>query len=328
MKPPRLRLVKSLNSQESPDILQEAIERFLLTKAALDDDTKIFYSKALAGYQRVSPEWPPTLETVVRFINYYQTNYEASTTHTYYTVVRMFVAWLIKRRLIDDNPLEDFSPPGAPDDLPRAPPSEILKRFFDYLESEVERVLNPSAPGKRKYDFYGWREKRDLAFFSLLFDTGLRLGEACGVLVEDVDLKEQSVFVRTAKRRRQRFVAIGKRTRADLRLWFSVRNSIELPADEPAYLFLRRYRGWGAITTWGMEQMLYQYCLALSIEPKFTPHMLRHAYADNALRAGGDLRDIQAQMGHTNLRTTLRYAKGVSIKRLEHHLKTSPRDLL
>jgi integrase/recombinase XerD len=74
--------------------------------------------------------------------------------------------------------------------------------------------------------------------------------------------------------------------------------------------------------------MLSQYCESLGIEADFTPHVLRHAYVDFALKNGGDLREVQAQMGHTNLRTTLRYAKGVSSKRLEHHLETSPRDLL
>jgi site-specific recombinase XerD len=327
MKPPQIRFVKGYNSQEPPDMLQEAIEQFLLTKAALDDDTKTFYRKALAGYRRVSPEWPPTLATVVRFINFYQDNYQASTTHSYYTVVRMFVAYLVKRRLIECNPLEDLSPPPAPDDLPRAPAPEILKKFFNHLEAEVERILYPGNSGRRKYDFYGWREIRDLAFFSLLLDTGLRLNEACGVLVEDVDLKEQSVFVRTAKRKRQRFVAIGKRTRGDLKLWLGVRKAIELP-DEPAYLFLRRYRGWGRVVPTGMEEMLQQYCVTLAIEPRFTPHALRHAYVDNALKMGGDLREIQVQMGHLNLRTTLRYAKGVSSRRLQHHLETSPRDKL
>ncbi len=134
-----------------------------------------------------------------------------------------------------------------------------------------------------------------------------------------------SIFVRTAKRQQQRFVAIGKRARADLRLFLDTRKAIGI--DCP-YLFLRRYRGWGVVTRWGMEEVLQQYCATLAIEPRFTPHALRHAYADYTLRAGGDIRDIQMQMGHTSLRTTFRYAKGVNPKRLKHHLETSPRDLL
>lgn len=324
VRPSRLKLVKGRYSQERPDMLQEAIKKFLLTKATLDDGTQLFYAKALNAYQRVSPEWPPSLETVVRFINHYQTHYADSTAHVYYTVVRMFIAYLVKRRILSDNPLEDLSPPGSPDDLPRAPAAEVLECFFAHLENEVERVLRP---GKKKPPFYGWREIRDLAYFSLLFDTGLRLREACNILVEDVDLGMRRVFVRYAKRKRQRYVVIGKRTTADLRLWFKLREKICLPEEELAYFFLRRYRGWGGITAWGMEQVLTQYCKSLAIEP-FTPHQLRHAYVDTALKLGGDLREIQMQMGHLNLRTTLRYAKGVTDKRLEHHDQASPRDFL
>lgn len=304
-------------------MLAEAIKRFLLTKGTLDDDTKAFYAKALKSYQQISPEWPPTLETIVKFVNHHQTNNADSTTYVYYNVVRMFVLWLLKRRLIEDNPLEDLSTPRSPDDLPRALPPETLKLFFDHLETEVERVL---TPGKKKPALYGWREIRDLAFFSLLLDTGLRLSEACNILVEDVDLQRRCIFVRHAKRKRQRFVAIGKRTRGDLKLWLTVRRKIDSDSHP---LFLRSYRGWGGVTPAGMEQTLWQHCEDLGLEPKFTPHQFRHTYVDSALKAGADLREVQMQLGHINLRTTLRYAKGVvTDKRIKHHNETSPRDLL
>jgi site-specific recombinase XerD len=321
--PPLLKPLRLTNGHEPMTTLEEAVKRFLLTKATLDEDTKVFYAKALAAYCKVSPEWPPTLETVVRFVNHYQAHFQDSTTYVYFTVLKMFIAWLVKKGFIGDDPFEDLSPPSAPEELPRAPSPEILKCLFIHLESQVEGVLSPDNPGRHK--LYGYREIRDLAFFSLLYDTGLRIGEACGILIQDIDLKAQSVFIRAAKRKRQRFVAIGNRTRADLRLWLGVRSPIEL---EPAYLFLRSYRGWGKVTPAGMEEVLQQYCVKLTLDPRFTPHTLRHAFVDNALRAGADIRDIQAQLGHLSLRTTFRYARGVSAKRLEDHLKTSPRDLL
>lgn len=306
-------------------MLEKAVSRFLLTKAALDADTKEFYRKALNAYSRTSPDWPVTLEAIVKFVTHSQAHRADSTTYAYYTVVRMFAAWLYRRHFIEENPLEDLSPPKGPEDLPRAIPAEVLGTLFDHLEARVEYVL---TPGRKTHPFYGWQEIRDLAFFSLLLDTGLRLNEACNILVEDVDLKRQCVFVRHGKRKRQRFVVIGKRTRADLRLWLTVRERISLAEDEPAYFFLKKYRGWGRVSPAGMEQILWQRLETLSTQPKFTPHQLRHTYADMALKAGADLREVQAQLGHINLRTTLKYLKGVSSQRIEHHDQTSPRDML
>lgn len=328
MKPPHLRLVKGYGmSPQEPDELEAAIKRYLLTKQALAEATIKHYRKVLKTYRGICPDWPPDQVTIVKFIAYCQESYEDNTIQVYWTVLKMFVTWLVKRELIVDDPFEDMAPPTRPDDLPRAPAIASLKTLFGYLENRVEGVLAK----KKRPTYWGWREVRNLTLYSLLLDTGLRISEVVGVQLEDVSLEDWSVFVRHAKRKRQRYVAIGHTARADLRLWLKYRELIPLKSGSPGlpYLFLAYYRDdWIPISLSNIEDTLQRKCALLNIEPAFTPHHLRHAYCSYSIDRGGSIEAIRLQMGHANLATTARYAKRVDPERLKNHLKTSPRDYL
>lgn len=328
MPPPKIRLVKGFGtmSHQEPGELDTAIKRYLLTKQALDDDTLTHYSRALKVYQTVSPDWPPTIESLAAFVSHCKAKYQDNTTFSYFKVVKAFVAWLVKRKIIADNPLEDLAGPVKPDDLPRAPPAHQIKTLFSYLENQVERVLTK----RKKYDYQGWREVRNLAIFSLLLDSGLRVSEAINVRLGDINLEGWSIFVRHAKRKKQRYVAIGRTARADIKLWLNYRSLIPMPDSSPGldYLFLSRRRGWIPMSVFNVEDQLKRLCARCDISPAFTPHELRHAYVVYSLLKGGSIEEIRKQMGHSSLTTTARYARSLDDGRIDHHLKTSPRDFL
>lgn len=329
MSPPcSFRLVKGYKvvPTQEPGLLDTAIERYLFLKKALDDDTLIYYRRALNLYKMVSPGWPPTVECLIAFIVHLQASYEDSTVYSYWAVIKGFTNWLARRHIIDDDPLMDLAEPGRPDDIPRAPPAASLKTLFTHLEAEVERVIT----GKKRYPYWGWREARNLALYSLLLDSGLRVQEACNVLLEDVSLEEWSIFVRHAKQKKQRFVVIGRTARADLKLWLKYRELIPIRSDNPGlpYLFISRYKGWTPMSIFNIEDTLHRLCSRLAIEPSLTPHQLRHAYVAYSLLGGGSIEEIRKQAGHSSLTTTARYAKHVDNRRLQDHLKASPRDHL
>jgi integrase/recombinase XerD len=315
-----------MRPQEPGDLLDAAIKRYLLNKQALDEDTVAYYRRALNVYRKTSPGWPPDTEGVIAFILHCQSVYEDSTTFSYWAVIKAFIGWLVRRRYIADDPLLDLSPPGKPDDVPRAPPVAQLKSLFDYLEGEVERVIL----GTKRYPYWGWREVRNLAFFSLLLDSGLRVQEACNVRLEDVNLAEWSIFVRHAKQKKQRFVAIGRTVRADLKFWLQYRSLIPMRDDSPGkdHLFVSRYRGWGPMTIFNAGDMLQRICCTLAIEPALTSHQLRHSYVAYSLLGGGSIEEIRKQAGHSSLATTARYMRHLDNRRLQDHLKSSPRDHL
>lgn len=325
MKPPHLRLVKGYGMPpQEPDELEAAIERFLLSKKALAEGTQIHYRQALKHYKTISPDWPPTSGSVVRFINYCQGVYQKSTVFSYWTVVRGFVLFLVKHKVITTNPLEEVSAPRKPAMLPRSPPTENIKKLIDYLEAEVERVLT----SRKRYDYWGWRQVRNLALYSLLIASGLRNAEASNVRLEDIDLKAQFVFVRQAKGTKQRYVPFGNRTRADLSLWLKYRALIPMLPDSPGldHLFISRRVGWRPMSTANIESTLEKVCERAGVVPSLNPHDLRHFFAYWCHYRGVSLGQVMRWMGHSDITTTARYTMGK--EGLREYLDVSPRDHL
>jgi site-specific recombinase XerD len=319
---PHLKLIKgfAVSQPQEPDNLEAAIERFLMYRSALEKGTLKQYGRVLKLYQTISPAWPPTPESLAVFIAHCRDSYGDYTTHTYFSIVRGFIRFLLKKRLIADDPLDEISPPRAPVNLPRAPAAEHLKRLTGYLESEVENVLK--GCDKRK----GWREVRNLALFSLLLDSGLRVAEAANVRLEDVDFDNWLVFVRKGKGTKQREAPLGRTTRADLKLWLAYRETLKIPAGSPGstHLFVSKRRTWTPMGVGHIEQILEALCSRLEIEPKITPHLLRHAFAVYSHENGASLERIRQWLGHSSLGTTARYL--MTREGLREHLKSSPRD--
>lgn len=327
MPPPQIRLVKGYKGMlppPEPDELETAIARFLVSKQALAADTQVHYRQALAHFRVISPEWPPTPGSIIRFVNYCQSKYQKSTTHSYWSVIRGFVLFLVKRKIITDNPLEEVSAPTRPQTLPKSPPVESVKGLIDYLEKQVERVLT----GKKRYDYWGWHEIRNLALYSLFVATGLRNAEAANVRLEDIDLKAQFVFVREAKGIKQRYIPFGNKTRADLNLWLRHRKLIPMLPDSPGldYLFISRRVGWRPMATANIENTLEKVCEEAGITPILNPHDLRHFFAYQCHHRGISLERVRLWMGHSDIATTARYVKGK--EGLDEYLTVSPRDNL
>ncbi len=322
--PQKLCLVKGFNvpPQEPPSEFDEALARFLIARRAIRPHTLSQYRRILGIYKQVG-DWPPTPEGVAAFIEYYRSReYEPNSVHTYYSILRNFIRWAYRRRLIPDDPLDDVTAPKRPGNLPRAPMSDTLKILFDHLEYRVERVLkNRHKP----YEWWGWRDMRNLALYSLMLDSGLRVSEAVNVRLLDVDLKNWIVFVGRGKGGKQREVPVGKTTHGDLKLWIEYRSLIPIVESDPgaAYLFISRRKGWVQMSTAHVEKTLTKVCQKADV-PRMTPHLLRHAFASLSHAYGAPIGRVQQWLGHSDLTTTARYL--MTREGLRDHLKSSPRD--
>jgi site-specific recombinase XerD len=155
------------------------------------------------------------------------------------------------------------------------------------------------------------------ALFTTVYGCGLRISEACGLGVADVDSKRMVLHVR-GKGGRDRFVALPNQVLATLRnYWRSVRprGPLLFPGQGRtgviAQTTVRVHLGW-AVEKCGLKK-------------RVTPHGLRHAFATHHLELGTDLRVIQVLLGHANLNTTTLYAR-VTDKHLSQ--VQSPLDVL
>ena len=160
--------------------------------------------------------------------------------------------------------------------------------------AEVEKIL-AQIPAN---------QLRDRLLFRLLFETGLRIGEALALHVEDVDLTLDD----------EHLTVIGKGTKRrtvlldDSRLVSLLRRYLRQTSYQHGYLFRAHKNGrGGAIRYQSVYKKWTKYCAQADVH--CTMHQLRHAHATELINDGVSLATIRKRLGHKNLQTTLRYAE-------------------
>lgn len=145
-------------------------------------------------------------------------------------------------------------------------------------------------------------EARDFAMLELMYGSGLRLAEVCGLALQDLDLSEGSARV-LGKGGKMRIVPVGKAALAALRRWLPLR-PLFAPVGETALFVSRLGRPIAPRTVQGrLTRLARKHGLAGRVHP----HMLRHACASHFLQNSGDLRAVQELLGHSSLATTQIY---------------------
>jgi integrase/recombinase XerC len=164
---------------------------------------------------------------------------------------------------------------------------------------------------------------RDRAILETLYSAGLRVSELTGLNVEDVELTEGMATVR-GKGRKERLALLGPPALDAIQRWLPQREQLAGPraAGQPA-LFLNR--NGTRLSSRSVGRMLEKYLAAAGLDPRTSPHTLRHSFATHLLDAGADIRGVQELLGHRSLATTQVYTH-VSTQRLrESYHKAHPR---
>jgi integrase/recombinase XerC len=153
-----------------------------------------------------------------------------------------------------------------------------------------------------------WRRTMDDAVLELLYGSGLRVSELCGLDTSSLDLDAAAVVV-WGKGSKQRRVPLSQPSVAALRRWLRIRHEVVASdGPEPAALFGNE-RG-RRLTPRDVRRILDRR------SPVTThPHALRHSFATHLLDGGADLRAVQELLGHRDVATTQRYTH-VSRERL------------
>ena len=207
--------------------------------------------------------------------------------------LRAFFRLAVRRRLCAGSPVAAL----------RAP--KRAKRLPGFLGKEdAGRLLDGGAPQAD-----ACATAMEQALFEVIYGAGLRVSEACGLDVGDVEVDGAGAMVRVrqGKGRKDRIVPLGSKARQayDAYLRRRVERLSGAPAADHAALFLSaRGRRLGPRA---VRRLLARRTLA-SGTPRISPHALRHSFATHLLGEGADLRAIQEMLGHASLRTTQRYA--------------------
>ena len=207
---------------------------------------------------------------------------------------RVFTAWAHRRELLPDDPgLLLATPKGH-------------RRLPDVLEPDEAARLVDQVDGTATEDL------RDRAVLELLYATGIRVGELCGLDVDDVD-DERHVLRVLGKGSRERSVPYGEPAARALTAWRSVGRFRWATAASGAALLLGR-RG-GRLGPRAVHTLVSRRLGAVPGAPALGPHGLRHSAATHLLEGGADLRSVQELLGHASLATTQIYTH-VSVERL------------
>lgn len=161
---------------------------------------------------------------------------------------------------------------------------------------------------------------RDLALAELLYGSGLRISEALGLDIDDVQLSSRVLRV-MGKGSRERLAPLSDTSCDSLKSWLDERPLMAQP-DEPA-LFVGS-RG-SRLNRREAARIVERLCRRAGLDFTVSPHSLRHSFATHLLTAGADLRSVQELLGHSRLTTTQRYTQ-VSLEHLmEAYDKAHPK---
>lgn len=224
------------------------------------------------------------------------------------TAVRVFTAWAHRA---GHAPGDAGSALGSPKAHRPLPPALRVDEARALLEAAAARSDDGSPVGVR-----------DAAVLELLYATGIRVGELCGLDVDDVDQERRVVRV-LGKGRKERTVPFGRPAEQALQRWTTVgRPLLAIDGSGPA-LFLGA-RG-GRLDPRTVRRLVHARLEDVPGAPDLGPHGLRHTAATHLLEGGADLRSVQELLGHASLATTQIYTHVTTDRLRKAYRQAHPR---
>jgi integrase/recombinase XerC len=217
--------------------------------------------------------------------------------------LRRYFDWLRRRGRIEVDPSARLSAPGHDGRLPR-----VLRR------DEIE-VLLDEGPPPTDDPVETALAQRDRAVLEILYGSGLRVAEACGLRPVDIDLPRSRLTV-WGKGSKQRTVPLSPPAVDALRQWLGHGRAVLVDADTPDDVVFVNRRA-HPLTPRDVRRILDRRAAGPA-----HPHALRHTFATHLLDGGADLRAVQELLGHADLATTQLYTH-VSRERLRGVLETT-----
>lgn len=233
-----------------------------------------------------------TRDVVRQYISFLTTRKQAKRSVTRKLAsLRRYFGWLVRNGVIDADPTAGVRTPSDSGRLPKVLTAEQLSALL--ISSDTE------APE--------WRTARDTAVIELLYGSGLRVSELCGLEVNGVNVKAQSIVV-MGKGSKERRVPVSEPSLVAIKDWLDLRSELVVDAGEAAMFLNTRGK---RLTPRDVRRLID----ARSLAPTH-PHALRHTFATHLLDNGADLRAVQELLGHSDVATTQRYTH-VSKERLK-----------
>jgi integrase/recombinase XerD len=207
-------------------------------------------------------------------------------------LVKAFLRYLIEEGVVRHEVLSKRIGVKVPDALPKAIAPEDVKALLSVIDNT-----------------------RDRALVLMLLRTGMRIGELLALRIQDIDLKEQKLFIHEARKTGVgRVVYFSSDAKNALVAW--------LEQKDPREDVLAYGKKYESITYAAARTMFVKYLKKADLLHKgYTLHCLRHTFASELLNAGMRLECVQPLLGHTSVEVTRRYARLTDKTREEEYFR-------
>lgn len=210
------------------------------------------------------------------------------------SALRGFYKFLVNENITKTNPFSLVTGPKKEKKLPR---------YFEY--NELEELFNACDLSKPL-------GQRDRLILEMLYATGIRVGEAVKIRVNDIEKSTRKIII-LGKGNKERIVEYGEYCEDILNLYLQD-GYRKLNKENINYLFLNN--NGQPLTERGIRYILDNIIKKTSVTKKISPHMIRHSFATHLLNEGCDLLSVQKLLGHESISATQIYTH-VSTDRLK-----------
>lgn len=216
--------------------------------------------------------------------------------------IKAFYKWAKRMGMVDHNPAKDIIIPKQPSKLPRFLTTDQAIALLDaplQMGRTLERI-------------------RDAAMFETLYSSGLRISELCAMNRSDIRMDEGEATIK-GKGMIERLAPLTSTSVERIREYW---DELEDPptGSEPAFHTAAGDRIYPRL----VQRQMKVYLAHAKLDPKLSPHKIRHSFATHMLDAGCDLRSVQELMGHSKITSTEIYTH-VTIGRLQKAYQVHPR---
>jgi integrase/recombinase XerD len=271
-----------------------AFRNYLAAERSLAANTVLAYGRDLDRFARwiadrgAKDYLSPTVRELTHYLAFLKDeNLAPPSVARHLIALKMFYRFLRLEERVTQSAVELLSSPALWERIP-----QVLS------PQSVEKLLAAPQPQERFY-------LRDRALLETLYATGSRASEVVGLKLADVFL--ESGFCKcVGKGSKQRVVPLGKPAIAALQAYLTkLRPRLVKVSPDAPHVFVSR--GGRALTREMLWVLVKKYVQRAGINPKVSPHTLRHSFATHLLAGGADLRTVQELLGHANIRTTQHY---------------------
>ena len=285
---------------------------YLKSECGLADNTILAYERDLTRFMAwFRTHGPIRLQAVdlnllsLYLQNLHEQGYAATSMARHLVSLKMFFRYLVLEAVLPESVVELVNSPKLWQHLPKVLSPEKVD----------DLIAAPTREDRQPF--------RDRALLALLYATGCRASEVCGITLRDIQLEEGYCRC-VGKGNKERIVSLNPVARAAIEVYLKYeRPTLVRQEDATTPLLVSRSgKQLSRITVW---KLVKRYAARIGASAEVSPHTLRHSFATHMLAGGAEIRALQELLGHASIRTTQIYTQVEHSRLKTIHEKCHPR---